>query len=456
MVNQRNESIPPTRALLRRSSMALAALALTDCGGGGGGASTPVPSPPPPPPADTVPFALTTANYGPATELVATVSEAVLQIGQLATDAVDAVLAQPPSLTGIPCANGGTFDLAFTDKNGDGIPNSGDSIQATYHNCFQSSIDDVVNGELSLSLGAAAASVSMDGQPSYSLSLQFGTAFAVGSPPATGVSGSLAVSLVRDSLTTTLGTSSSTADNLNLSVAVNGKTYVEGPRRLAFTKKLDYSSATYDLDLAMTYQSQALSGSLTLTTPASMSGFFNTYPIIGGFEIAGAAPNATSLVVGGTYVIPGNDQSTITLSADNFQTTAASQINEWASFTLGFMWWDPLSYPGVYPNGYAPQSLSTVTPFPAELFMRPVASATWPANLPIFVQYNVPVPNPSGPLVATLTPVSPAGASVPVTTSIQGARIVVTPQQALQSGTTYSFSLDPPIGGAIMSQFTAQ
>lgn len=437
-------------------AVALTTLALAACGGGGGGASTPAPSPPPLPPADTVPLALTTVNYGPATELVATVSEAVLQIGQLATDAVDAVLAHPPSLTGIACANGGTFDLVFTDKNGDGIPNSGDSIQATYHNCFQASIADVVNGELNISLGAAAASVSMDGLPSYGLSLQFGSGFAVGSPPATGVSGSLGVSLIRDSLTTTLDTSSSAADDLKLTVAANGTTYVEGPRSLVLTKKLDYGSATYDLDLGMIYQSEALGGSLTLATPASVSGFFNTYPIIGSFDIAGATPNATSLTVGGASVIPGNDQSTIALSANGFQTTVASQINEWASFTLGFMWWEPLSYPGVYPNGYAPQSQSTVTPFPAQLFMRPVAGATWPANLPIFVQYNVPVPSLTVPQIAMLTPVSPAGASVPVTTSIPGARIVVTPLQALQSGTTYSFSLDPPIGSVITSQFTAQ
>lgn len=58
-----------------------------------------------------------------------------------------------------------------------------------------------------------------------------------------------------------------------------------------------------------------------------MGGFFNTFPTIGELDITGAAPNATVLRVGGTYVIPGNDQSTIHLSADNFQMYLASQVN---------------------------------------------------------------------------------------------------------------------------------
>jgi hypothetical protein len=250
----------------------------------------------------------------------------------------------------------------------------------------------------------------------------------------------LAVSLTRNNLATALATTSSTSDDLSFSVTVNGTTYVEAPRNLRLSKIVDFRSATYQLRLAMAYKSQSLGGMLILTTPDHMEGYFNTYPIIGWFDIAGAAPNTTRLMVGGAYVIPGNEQSTVHLSADNFQTDLASEVYAWATFTAGFMWWEPNSYPGVYPNGYAPQSLSTATPFPAVLFTRPVNGGVWPAALPLFVQYNVPVDN-SSVSAAFLSPVTPAGPDVPVTLAFQGARIIATPQQALQPGTTYSLSL---------------
>jgi hypothetical protein len=446
-----------TRTRTNSTLSLLLIAAVTACGGGGGNGGSPAASiPPPPPPPETVPLAFTMNNYGPATELTATVAEAVLQLGQLATDAVDQLRANPQNSTVLPCANGGTLDLVLTDNNADGVPNSGDSVHASYHNCFQPSVDDAVNGDITVSLTTAPLTVSMDNQPSYVFDLQFGASFTLGvAPSTTASSGNLAVSLTRDSLTTTLAAASSTADDLNFTVSQNGKTYVEAPRSLRLTKKLDYGSATFELRLAMTYRSQALGGMLTLTTPDYMGGFFNTYPTIGWFDIAGAVPNTARLRVGGAYVIPGNDQSTINLSADNFQTDLASQTYAWATFTAGFLWWEPLSYPGAYPNGYAPQSLSTITPFPALLFTRPVNGGVWPANLPIYMQYNVPVAN-SSTTTALLYPVTPAGPDVPVTLSFQGARIVAMPQQALQSGTTYSFDLSSSNPAAAISQFTVR
>jgi hypothetical protein len=445
------------RSIRRRAKSAfllLPIVAVTACGGGNGG--SPASSTPPPPAPETVPLAFALNNYGPASELTVTVAEAVLQLGQMATDAVDLLRANPQNSTSLPCVNGGTLDLVLTDNNADGVPNSGDSVHASYHNCFQASIDDVVNGDITVSLAAAPPTMSMDNQPSYVIDLQFGASFTEGvAPSTTPFSGNLAISLTRDSLTTTLTAASSTADNLNFTATVNGKTYVEAPRSLQFSKKLDYGSATFELRLAMTYQSQALGGMLKLSTPDYMGGFFNTTPTIGWFDIAGAAPDATRLMVGGAYVIPGNDQSTIHLSADNFQTDIASQVNSWASFTAGFLWWEPLSYPGVYPNGYAGQSLSTVTPSPALLFTRPVNGGVWPVNLPIYVQYNGPIAD-STSTSAMLYSVNPAGLQVPLTLSFQGARIVATPQQALQAGTTYSFTLSSSGPYAAISQFTAR
>lgn len=430
---------------------------VTSCGGGGGNSGSPAATsaPPAPPPAETIPLVLTTNNYGPATELTASVAEAVLQLGQLASDAIDQLRANPQNSMALPCVNGGTLDLVLTDNNADGIPNAGDSVHATYHNCFQASVDDAVNGDFTASLAAAPSTVSMDDQPSYVLNLQFGASFALGAAPSTtAFSGNLAVSFTRDSLTTTLAAASSTADDLNFTVVQNGKTYVEAPRSLLLTKKIDYAGAVFELRLAMTYRSMALGGMVILTTPDYMGGFFNTYPTIGWFDMAGAAPNTTRLRVGGAYVIPGNEQSTIDLSADNFQTNLASQTYAWASFTEGFLWWEPLSYPGVFPNGYAPQSLTTVTPFPALLFTRPVNGGVWPATLPIYMQYNVPVASLSS-ASALLYPVTPAGPDVPVTLSVQGARIIATPQQALQSGTNYSFNFTSS-SPAAMINFTVQ
>jgi Bacterial Ig-like domain len=204
----------------------------------------------------------------------------------------------------------------------------------------------------------------------------------------------------------------------------------------------------------MIYRSQVLGGSVTLSTPDFVGGFFDYYPIIGLFDIAGAAPNAARLMTGGATVIPGNEQSTAYLSSDNFQTSMASQVVLWSAYTAGFLWWEPLGYPGVYPNGYASQSQSTVTPFPEVLFTRPIDGGSWPAALPLFVQYNAPVPDSSS-TTASLIAVAPAGGSVQLTLSFQGARVIATPQQPLQPGTIYSFNLTSD-SSAFINSFTAQ
>jgi hypothetical protein len=410
----------------------------------------------PPPPPESIPIALDSKNFAPATQLTVTVAEAVLQLGMLATDAADQVWASPHSSGSVPCLNGGTLDLTFTDSNSDGQLNNGDTIRASFHQCYQSSVNDLVNGDVVVTLAAAAATASLDGEPSYTLNLQLVSPFTLGTGESQStVSGDILVNLVRDSLTTILGVASSAADNLNISVVVNGTTYTEAPRSLQLNKKLDYGAATVELRLAMVYRSQALGGQMTLTTQDYVGGYFNTYPTIGFFNAAGAAPNVARLRVGGQYVIPGNDQSTVDLSSDGFQTLISSQISPWASFIEGFLWWEPLSYPSVFPNGYAPLSLNVVTPQAALLFTRPVNQGTRPVNLPIYLQYNVPIANAPAQFVM-LSPVTPAGPDIPVSLSFQGARLVVTPQQPLQPGTIYDLSMDA-VGPTIVSlQFTAQ
>ena len=317
---------------MHKSSGAVAIIAslIAACGGGGGGGSAPPPPPPPPPPPETIPLALTSANYSLAAELTVDVAEAVLQFAQLASDAADQLQANLQNPGTIACPNGGTLELTFTDSNADGVLNSGDSIQASYHDCYQSSVNDVINGDLTLKVGEAAATMSMDAAPSYAFELQFPAPFTVGSTgSASTVSGSLAVGILRDSLTTTLGAASTAADDLNIAVVANGKNYSEAPRSLVLHKKLDYSAATYELRLAMVYRSQALGGQVALATRDYVGGYFNTYPIIGLFDLAGAAPNTVELRVGGQYVIPGNEQSTAELSTDGFQTIESSQITPW-------------------------------------------------------------------------------------------------------------------------------
>jgi hypothetical protein len=416
--------------------------------------AVPPPSGTTPPPVETIPVALDSKNFALAAELTVTVAEGVLQLGMLATDSADQ--ARVNAQTSIPCVNGGTVDLSFIDANTDGQLNSGDVVHATFHHCYQSSVNDVVDGDLTLTLGAAAVTTSLDGEPSYAGDLQFIAPFTLGAGTSpTTVSGAVKVSLVRDSLTMTLGVASSASDNLNISVVVNGTTYNEAPRSLQLNKKLDFSAATVELRLAMVEQSQALGGQLTLTTQDYLGAYFNTYPTIGSFNVAGAAPNVARLRVGGQTVIPGNDQSTVDLSADGFQTLVSSQMSPWASFTEGFLWWEPLSNPSVYPNGYAPLSLNTVTPQPALLFSRPVNQGIRNVDLPIYFQYSVPIASAPAQSVM-MSPVSPPGPNIPVSLSFQGARLIVTPQLPLQPGTMYLVSLEDVGPTLVNLQFTAQ
>ena len=438
---------------LALSAAAVTASLLVACGGGGGSPTTSSPAPASAPPsAETVPLTLDSKNFASATQLTVSVAEAVLQLGTLATDTTDQARGSFQST--LPCLNGGTVDLSVTDANADGQLNSGDVIHAVFNQCYQSSVNDVVNGEITVTLGATTVSASLDGDPSYAVDLQFVSPFTLGTGTSQStVSGAIEVTLVRASLTTTLGVTSSASDNLNISAVVNGTTYTEAPRSLQLNKKLDYSAATVELRLAMTYQSQVLGGLVTLTTQNYLGGYFNTYPIIGLFNVTGAAPNVARLLVGG---IPGNDQSTIQLSSDDFQTTLiSSQTIPWASFTEGYLWWEPLSYPNVYPNGYAPLSLLGATPFPALLFTRPIDQGTRAVNLPIYLQYNAPIATAPAQFVM-LSPVTPTGSDIPITLSFEGARLIVTPQQALQPGTTYLLSVED-VGPTIVNlQFTAK
>lgn len=432
---------------------AIGAALAAGCGGGGGGGGGAQPQPPPPP-AATVPLVLSTKNFAPAAQLTVTVAEALLQLGMLAADTADEV--KGVAQASIPCLNGGTVDLSVTDKNADGQLNNGDIVQAKFNQCYQASVNDVVNGEMTLTLGAAAATTSLDAQPSYAGELEFASPFSIGADTSPSiVSGGIAVSLVRDSISTILSVSSGTLDNFNISVVVNGTTYNEDPRSVQLNKKLDFSSATVELRLAMTEQSQALGGQVILSTQDYVGGYFNIYPTIGAFSVTGAAGSAARLRVGGQYVIPGNDQSTVDLSSDGFQTISASQMSPWASFTAGFLWWEPLSNPNIYPNGYAPQVQNGAMLMPALLFTRPVSQGTRSVNLPIYVQYSAPIATAPAQFVQ-LTPVAPQGPSVPISVTFEGARLVITPQQALQTGTLYDLSMDG-VGPTILDlQFTAQ
>jgi hypothetical protein len=316
-------------------------------------------------------------------------------------------------------------------------------------------VDDVVNGGLVLVLAAAATTVSMDTEPSYAMTLQLTVPFTIGlSPNQLTVTGDLVVRLVRDALTTTLTVASGAADNLAISLSQNGRTFVEAPRGVQLERKLDYSSARYELRLALTHQSQALGGMLTLSTPAFVSGVFSYYPIMGEFRVAGATPNIARLITGTSpNVGVGGSQSIVSLSADNFQTSSGTQGVAWASFIGGFFWWEPISYPAVFANGYPPNQQTNSSPPRTLLFKRPENGGTWPRALPMYIQYASPVSTVPTPYVNLFDVSTRIGASL--TPSIQGARVVVTPPQPLVAGTTYDLTVS--VGGSTeMTQFTAR
>lgn len=384
---------------------------------------------------EAVPLKLTSSNLQPAGELAIGISEALLQTAQLAVDAIDQTRINGLIVSSSACANGSghSANYTLTDNDGNGKPSSGDTIRVSYTSCYQNGVDDWVNGDMVITLVAPAATTGWDGAPSYAAGIQFISPFTIGSlSQVSTVSGTLNVAMVRSGLQSTVSAISSTADDWVTTVNISGKTYVEAAKAIQSSKLIDYSSARTYPTLSLTLQSQALGGSLKISTPTQLTGYFGTYPDQGRVEITGASQDLVRYV---PRVYPGNSTVDIYLySVGNTQIPATIQISDsWPNFTSGFLWWDPLTQPVVFAKGYLSKEFNGAD-FSVLFSNLKQNTSVQTAAAPLYFQFshklnisNLPTITLSGP-----------STSIPISVSVDGARLTIIPQQPLQSGVQYS------------------
>lgn len=418
------------RAILLAATLSL----LASCGGGGEQQITPA-MPPAPPPAETIPFKLTDANIAATAGQTVALSEAILQTAQLVIDAIDQARINQVLASSSICPNGSPAHYTLTDKDNDGIPTTGDTIEVSYFHCYQNSVDDIIVGDMAITLSTPASSGDWLGNPSYSASVEFTPSFRVGPLK---VNGSLNVAVVRNGLNSTLSASSTTDDDWAVTIlADDGKEYKEAAHSIKVSKLLDYSSARAISDLSLVYQSQTLGGQLELDCPA-LSSYFGTYPDQGLIDVIGFNKDTIRLV---PRVFPGNSTLDLYLyPAGNTNVPASAQaVDVWSEFNGGFLWWEPISHPTIYQVGYPSKELD-LTDF-SLLFARPTQGEAVAADEPMYLQFSHRLDTTRIPPVRLTTS---NGTNVPASVEIDGARVTITSQQPLQAGAVYQLSFDGP------------
>ena len=426
--------LPAVRAI---GAIGVASLLLVGCGGGSGsGSSSSQVSPPPAP--ETVPFKLTGANMRATGELAVSFSEALLQVTQLVIDAIDQTRINQIAASTTICENGARANYTLTDQNNDGVPNAGDAIRVSYFSCYQSSIDDVANGDLVITLTNPASTTGWDGAKSYAATVQFQSGFGIGGLP---IHGTLNVAAIRDGFKSTATATSTAADDWSVVARINGVDYVEAAKSVQVSKLIDYIAARTYPSLSLTYQSQVLGGSLTINTKPTLplSSYIGTYPDQGLIDITGANQDLLRFV---PRVFPGNSTNDVYLYlAGNTQVTAVAQTTDsWSNFVSGFMWWDPRVQPTVMSQGYLSKELDLSDL--SVLFSQPAQVGALIIDPPYYIQFSHQLDQTK--LLPTPTLTTSNSTVIPVSMGVIGARVTIFPQQTLTRGDLYTLTFDAP------------
>lgn len=401
----------------------LASAALgTGCGGGGGGqggAAAPV---------SATPLAITANNAASVAALAPAIGETVLTVAQFAVDSSRRFATRgnaSPSVSA--CPNGGLLTVTLIDRDGDGVASAGDRISIESRDCAVPVITEVVTGTLQIDLGTPT------GLPAGSLrgtvSLNDGLGFGASTTASARMLGSLQFDWSSTVEQTRLHVTASTADDLRIlagGTASGSVASTESIRGYDLTKTLKYDEARSLISMALRYESDALKGSVVVSTPDPLRAYLNTYPEAGRVEVAGAGgskvvikPNFTS----------NSDKFQYALDLNGDGTPDASGSVNWIDAAVGYLWWDGKSeLNGSGTGTYATRSFSTT-----DFFVIPALEWTTSSASSYRLQFSRPL--------ATTTPTlffrfadqgssvndSRTNANIDATAEVHGALIIVKP-----------------------------
>jgi hypothetical protein len=409
----------------------VAASALLACGGGGGDAGGPVIAPPPPP--ETVALAITASNAKDAVTLPAAAGAATLQLGEMVADVARLTATKSSSSFGEPCPSGGSVDVVLTDTDQNRRPTSGDTLRATFRNCYAIALDDIVNGEVNFVLEAPASGA----DEAYSGTATFSSGFSVGATGAqetVEVAGAIRIEWRLETLQTILRVTAAAQDNLQLIGVAQATRLVERVRAPQLSKTLRYDFARHVIRIGLTYESQALRGRVDLSTSQDITGYLNVYPDQGRFLAAGSAGRQVELAVISSGGVPsGTSEGRLRADIDGNGSFEVDTFASWSEVTDGYLWWEPISRPDIRSAGYETQLLSQ-TGF-GFLFTKPDSPIS--VQPQIVIQLTRELESATAVQLTFVGPTDGVAARIPTTTTINGARVIVAPLQQLEHGRTY-------------------
>ncbi|MFK8019971.1 MAG: hypothetical protein AB8B86_09410, partial [Pseudomonadales bacterium] len=210
------------------------------------------------------------ASYG------AGVIEQVLQLGSLATTLFNDTK-QYASLTRTEsCTNGGLVEFEFIDVDQSETPTSGDSIRATYRDCFLAQLNKTVAGDFNISIDEIS-----DTEAASIVTMQIDAAdMEIADNQGTVLSLQNAFDVRYEER------------ELNNALSVSGRAlflYDDGSDVLEdlidnfeFTRVVSKQSARYTVTASGQVSSEVLQGQFDIVAGEGLSGFLGTYPEQGG------------------------------------------------------------------------------------------------------------------------------------------------------------------------------
>jgi hypothetical protein len=390
---------------------------------------------------------LTLDNSGDIARLGDRSVEQLLQVSSFVGDRLTYLAAHlAPSVTE-QCSSAarphaGTATYTFTDSDASGTLSPGDSVTIVLDDCESSSLGDYVTSSLSLVLGAAPQPANYDFGFTAAADLKGFQLLGL------QLTGSLQVTYAASD-TSRLVQAAVAAPGLLMHATGEGFFVADDVtmKTVNASKSIDYVTAQYSVDLAAQFSSVRLNGTFAFSTPETLTGPVNIYPIAGTQEFHGG-PATLRFVA---QKIAANQDILASLDADGsgkFVTFDPPQF-VWEGQFTGFPWWEPRGGSTHFQYGLQQSPTYQTSQFnvfgAGLLFAEPdldpvnqIVGKNLDVNAPLKFFFGAPVDATRSALIyVPRTPGSLGLVSIPAHLNVNGAMVTVTPQTQLEHGFGY-------------------
>ncbi|MGB5489994.1 MAG: hypothetical protein WBM76_04120, partial [Woeseiaceae bacterium] len=369
------------------------------------------------------------ANAPDSAAVAMAFNEGMLQLAGLAESALLEASGSVALQFSRTCNNGGLIDFDLTDLDGDTKPSPGDSLRITYRDCETVDLNAVAAGDLVVNL-AQPTTAPAAGETVFSGSIDPTSLTILASPSETvTINSSITFEVRKGRLTE----SAMVSGNTSLTISSSGVQVTESIQGFEFRKDTSFETARYTLNVQGLIDSELLGGTFEFDDSMSISGFLNTFPEEGRYELIGL--NNTRVAVVPNFVTA---SSSANIEVDTGGNGAFVQVSQpfWDELVEGFLWWYRDSSPSFYQvRTYNANDFYIVMHSPAFdqearvttnfriQFSRPFDPASIPGVLTAIRQFDEP----------------PYSEPVDLDVEIAGAALLLTPREQLRHDSRYYY-----------------